>query len=78
MFFCAGAADGALIPFFPLWASHDAHIPVALIGLLFACYAGGEILAARRSAAWRTGSVAVPSSWAELSASAAASATGRA
>ncbi|MBE7209437.1 MAG: MFS transporter [Gluconacetobacter diazotrophicus] len=46
LFFCAGFADGVLVPFFPLWAQHDAHIPVAAIGLLFACYAGGEILAA--------------------------------
>ncbi len=46
LFFCAGAADGALIPFFPLWAHGDAHVPLGLIGLLFACYAGGEILAA--------------------------------
>lgn len=44
--FCAGAADGALVPFFPLWASGEANIPVAAIGLLFGCYAGGELIAA--------------------------------
>ena len=45
LFFCAGFADGALVPFFPLWAS-DAGIPVGAIGLLFGCYAGGELVAA--------------------------------
>ncbi|WP_250888716.1 MFS transporter [Mesorhizobium sp. dw_380] len=44
--FCAGFADGALVPFFPLWASSEAAIPVGAIGLLFGCYAGGELLAA--------------------------------
>ncbi len=46
LFFCAGFADGTLIPFFPLWASQEAGIPVGAIGLLFGCYAGGELLAA--------------------------------
>jgi len=46
LFFCAGFADGVLIPFFPLWAQNTAHIPTGMIGLLFACYAGGEIIAA--------------------------------
>lgn len=46
LFFCAGFADGTLLPFFPLWASQEAGIPVEAIGLLFGCYAGGELLAA--------------------------------
>ncbi|TIO47212.1 MAG: MFS transporter [Mesorhizobium sp.] len=46
LFFCAGFADGALMPFFPLWASSEADIPVGAIGLLFGCYAGGELVAA--------------------------------
>lgn len=46
LFFCAGFADGALMPFFPLWASSEAGIPIGAIGLLFGCYAGGELLAA--------------------------------
>lgn len=46
LFFCAGFADGARVPFFPLWASSEAGIPVGAIGLLFGCYAGGELLAA--------------------------------
>lgn len=46
LFFCAGFADGALVPFFPLWASEEAGVPVGAIGLLFACYAGGELVAA--------------------------------
>ncbi|RWL42984.1 MAG: MFS transporter [Mesorhizobium sp.] len=46
LFFCAGFADGALVPFFPLWASSEANIPIGAIGLLFACYAGGELVAA--------------------------------
>jgi DHA1 family tetracycline resistance protein-like MFS transporter len=45
LFFCAGFADGVLIPFFPLWARSEAGVPVGLIGLLFGCYAGGELLA---------------------------------
>lgn len=45
LFFCAGFADGALVPFFPLWAS-GSGIPVGAIGLLFGCYAGGELIAA--------------------------------
>jgi len=46
LFFCAGFADGVLMPFFPLWASSEAGIPVGAVGLLFGCYAGGELLAA--------------------------------
>ena len=46
LFFCAGFADGALVPFFPLWASSEANIPIGAIGLLFGCYAGGELVAA--------------------------------
>jgi MFS transporter, DHA1 family, tetracycline resistance protein len=45
LFFVASVADGTLMPFFPLWARNDAHIPVEYIGLLLACYAGGELLA---------------------------------
>ena len=45
LFFCAGFADGALVPFFPLWARDEAGIPVGAIGLLFGCYAGGELVA---------------------------------
>ena len=46
LMFCAGAADGALVPFFPLWAADEAGIPLGAIGLLLGCYAGGELLAA--------------------------------
>lgn len=46
LFFCAGFADGVLVPFFPLWANTEAGIPVGAIGLLFGCYAGGELVAA--------------------------------
>jgi DHA1 family tetracycline resistance protein-like MFS transporter len=46
LFFCAGFADGALVPFFPLWARGEANIPVGAIGLLFGIYAGGELIAA--------------------------------
>jgi DHA1 family tetracycline resistance protein-like MFS transporter len=45
LFFCAGLADGAIVPFFPLWAHDEAGIAVGVIGLLFGCYAGGELLA---------------------------------
>lgn len=45
LFFLAGFADGALMPFFAIWAQHDAGIPVGYIGVLMACYAGGELLA---------------------------------
>ncbi len=38
LFFCAGFADGLLVPFFPLRAA-DAGVPVYAIGLLFGCYA---------------------------------------
>lgn len=46
LYFIVGVADGAIVPFFPLWAQQTAAIPVAFIGLLFGCYAGGELLAA--------------------------------
>jgi MFS transporter, DHA1 family, tetracycline resistance protein len=46
LFFVAGLADGVLMPFFALWAHRDAGVPLAYIGLLLACYAGGELLAA--------------------------------
>ena len=45
LFFLASLADGALMPFFALWAQHEAGIPTRYIGLLLACYAGGELLA---------------------------------
>ncbi|GFZ87726.1 MFS transporter [Dyella caseinilytica] len=45
LYFLAGLADGALMPFFALWAQHEAHIPLRFIGLLLACYAGGELIA---------------------------------
>lgn len=46
LMFCAGFADGVLVPFLPLWATSEAHVPVAAVGLLFGCYAGGELIAA--------------------------------
>ncbi|HEY6831401.1 MAG TPA: MFS transporter [Pseudolabrys sp.] len=46
LFFVAGLADGVLMPFFALWAHRDVGIPLAYIGLLLGCYAGGELLAA--------------------------------
>lgn len=45
LFFAAGLADGALMPFFALWAQKDAGVPTEYIGLLLGCYAGGELLA---------------------------------
>jgi len=45
LFFFVGIADGVMLPFFALWAQQDAGIPVGWIGVLFGCYAGGEILA---------------------------------
>jgi MFS family permease len=45
LFFVAGLADGVLVPFFALWAQQDANIPTEYIGLLFGCYAGGELVA---------------------------------
>lgn len=45
LFFCAGFADGAFVPYFALWARHETDIPLAAIGALLACYAGGELLA---------------------------------
>ncbi|WP_051943474.1 MULTISPECIES: MFS transporter [Luteibacter] len=45
LFLLVGFADGAMLPFFALWAQGEASIPVAWIGVLFGCYAGGEILA---------------------------------
>jgi MFS family permease len=45
LFFVAGLADGALMPFFALWAQREAGVPTEFIGLLLGCYAGGELLA---------------------------------
>jgi MFS family permease len=45
LFFAAGLADGVLVPFFALWAQQEAGISTQYIGLLFGCYAGGELLA---------------------------------
>jgi DHA1 family tetracycline resistance protein-like MFS transporter len=45
LFLVAGLADGTLMPFFALWAQREAGVPVAYIGLLLGCYAGGELLA---------------------------------
>ncbi|WP_288587046.1 MFS transporter [uncultured Methylobacterium sp.] len=45
LFFAANLADGVLLPFFALWAVRDAGVPVAVVGLLLGCYAGGELLA---------------------------------
>jgi DHA1 family tetracycline resistance protein-like MFS transporter len=45
LFFAAGLADGVLMPFFALWAVREAGVPVAAVGLLLACYAGGELIA---------------------------------
>jgi MFS transporter, DHA1 family, tetracycline resistance protein len=45
LFFAAAVADGILMPFFALWAHKVAGIPIAFIGLLLGCYAGGELLA---------------------------------
>jgi MFS transporter, DHA1 family, tetracycline resistance protein len=44
-YFLASMADGALLPFFALWAQQHAHVPLAYVGLLLACYAGGELIA---------------------------------
>ncbi|MFT4113572.1 MFS transporter [Silvibacterium sp.] len=46
LLFLIGFADGSILPFFALWAHLQAGIPVPYIGLLLACYAGGELLAA--------------------------------
>jgi MFS transporter, DHA1 family, tetracycline resistance protein len=45
LYFLASLADGALLPFFALWAQHEAHIPLRFVGVLLACYAGGELFA---------------------------------
>jgi MFS family permease len=45
LFFLAGLAESVMMPFFALWARTDGHIPTAFIGLLLACYAGGELIA---------------------------------
>lgn len=45
LYLLAGLADGTLMPFFALWARHDAGIATPYIGLLLGCYAGGELLA---------------------------------
>lgn len=43
--FFVGFADGVLMPFFALWAEKEAGISASHIGLLLACYSGGELLA---------------------------------
>ncbi len=45
LFFLIGFADGSMMPFFALWAHDEAGVPVAYVGFLLACYAGGELLA---------------------------------
>jgi DHA1 family tetracycline resistance protein-like MFS transporter len=45
LFFAANLADGVLTPFFALWAVREAGVPVAAVGLLLGCYAGGELIA---------------------------------
>jgi MFS family permease len=45
LFFAASVADGALMPFFALWALKIAGVEVQWIGALLGCYAGGELLA---------------------------------
>ena len=45
LFFAAALADGVLLPFFGLWAQKEGGVSTAHIGLLFGCYAGGELLA---------------------------------
>jgi MFS family permease len=45
LYFLASLADGALMPFFALWAQHAGNIPLPFIGMLLACYAGGELIA---------------------------------
>jgi ABC-type tungstate transport system substrate-binding protein len=38
LFFFVGFSDGAMMPFFALWARTEAAIPTQYIGLLLACY----------------------------------------
>jgi MFS family permease len=45
LFFVASVADGALMPFFALWALKVAGVELQWIGVLLGCYAGGELLA---------------------------------
>ncbi|HVI53741.1 MAG TPA: MFS transporter [Luteibacter sp.] len=45
LFLFISIGDGVMLPFFALWAQKDAGVPVAWIGMLFGCYAGGELLA---------------------------------
>lgn len=45
LFFAAGFGDGALMPFFALWAQKEAGVSTEYIGVLLGCYAGGELLA---------------------------------
>jgi MFS transporter, DHA1 family, tetracycline resistance protein len=71
MFLLAAVADGALMPFFALWALKIAHVEVGWIGALFACYAGGELVATpliggaadrfgrRRVLIWSSGGVGI-------------------
>jgi MFS transporter, DHA1 family, tetracycline resistance protein len=45
LFLFISIGDGVMLPFFALWAQKDAGVPTAWIGVLFGCYAGGELLA---------------------------------
>jgi MFS transporter, DHA1 family, tetracycline resistance protein len=45
LYFVASVADGALMPFFALWALKIAGVEVGWIGVLLGCYAGGELVA---------------------------------
>jgi DHA1 family tetracycline resistance protein-like MFS transporter len=45
LFVCVGFADGVLTPFFALWAKMQLGSSTRYIGLLLACYSGGELLA---------------------------------
>jgi MFS family permease len=45
LFLFISIGDGVMLPFFALWEQKDADVPVAWIGVLFGCYAGGELLA---------------------------------
>lgn len=45
LFFAAGLADGVLMPFFALWARSEGGVSLGFVGLLLACYAGGELIA---------------------------------
>jgi MFS family permease len=45
LFLFISIGDGVMLPFFALWAQKEAGVPTAWIGVLFGCYAGGELLA---------------------------------